>query len=394
MENKMKFSKILPVICSFFIMGIVDLIGTAINYVKVDFSLNDSTANVLSLSCFFCFLVWSVPTGLLMNRIGRKNTVLISFAFTLAGVLLPLCADGFALYMLAFTFIGVGNTMIQVALNPLLCDVVSKDRLTVSLTVGQLFKVISSWLGPNIAAWFALYALGWKYVFGVYAVATLAVALWLWITHIDEEKKWGRAEDSMTFVQVFSLLKDRKILCFFIGILILVGVDVGFSTTFPKFLVERCPEISDISSADQLKSYFYFIMRAAGAFVGSILMIRCSEHRFYLISSLLALAGLLMMLFCTSLTGLLVCTTLFALGYSNLFAMIFSFALKYLPAKANEISALLIVGVSGGCFAFLLGIISDITHSQWGAMAVLAVLWVYTVWLIKPVRKVEQNPLN
>lgn len=386
MENKKNFSKILPVICSFFIMGIVDLIGTAINYVKVDFSLNDSTANVLSLFCFFCFLVLSIPTGLLMNRIGRKNTVLISFAFTLAGVLLPLCVDRFALYMLAFTFIGVGNTMIQVALNPLLCNVVSKDRLTVSLTVGQLFKVVSSWLGPNVAAWFTLYAFGWKYVFGVYAVATLTVALWLWLTHIDEDVK---GKDPMTFVQVFSLLKDRKILCFFIGILVLVGVDVGFSTTFPKFLVERSPEISDISYADQLKSYFYFIMRAAGAFIGSIVLMRFSEDKFYLISSLLALSGLLMMLFCTSLAGLLICTTVFALGYSNLFAMIFSFALKYLPAKANEISALLIVGVSGGCFAFLLGIISDITHSQWEAMAVLAILWVYTVWLIKPVRKVE-----
>lgn len=386
MEYKMNFSKVLPVICSFFIMGIVDLIGTAINYVKVDFSLNDSTANILSLFCFFCFFVLSIPTGLLMNRIGRKNTVLISFVFTLIGVLLPLYVNKFALYVLAFTFIGIGNTMIQVALNPLLCNVVSKDKLTVSLTVGQLFKVISSWLGPNVAAWFALYALGWKYVFGVYAGVTLIIALWLWITHIEEDII---SKDSMTFMQVFSLLKDRKILYFFIGILILVGVDVGFSTTFPKFLLERCSEISDISYADQLKSYFYFIMRAVGAFIGSIILIRFPEYKFYLISSLLALLGLSIMLFCTSLVGLLISTIMFALGYSNLFAMIFSFAMRYLPTKANEISALLIVGVSGGCFAFLLGVISDITNSQWWAIAVLAILWIYTVWLIKPIHKLE-----
>lgn len=172
----------------------------------------------------------------------------------------------------------------------------------------------------------------------------------------------------------------------FIGILILVGVDVGFSTTFPKFLVERSLEISDVSYADQLKSYFYFIMRAIGAFIGSIVLMKFSEHKFYLISSILAFFGLLMMLFFTSLKGLLICTAVFALGYSNLFAMIFSFALKYVPNKANEISALLIVGVSGGCFAFLLGVISDIAHSQCGSMLVLSILWVYIIWLIKPIR--------
>ena len=65
----------------FFIMGFVDLVGIATSYVKSDFAgLSDSVVNMISLSCFLWFLVLSIPTGMLMNRIGRKNTVLLSFA--------------------------------------------------------------------------------------------------------------------------------------------------------------------------------------------------------------------------------------------------------------------------------------------------------------------------
>ena len=58
----------------FFIMGFVDIIGISTNYVKNDFShLTDSMVNLISLSCFFWFLVLSIPTGMLMNKIGRKK---------------------------------------------------------------------------------------------------------------------------------------------------------------------------------------------------------------------------------------------------------------------------------------------------------------------------------
>jgi fucose permease len=380
--QKNSLATILPVVFGFFIMGFVDLIGTAINYVKVDFGLNDTTANLLSLSCFLWFLVASIPTGFLMNRIGRKNTVLVSFLFTFAGLLLPWMAYDYTTVLIAFTLIGIGNTILQVALNPLVTNVVNRDKLTGSLTLGQFIKALSSWLGPNAAAWLAASAFGWKFVFPVFAVVSLLAALWLWVTRIregDSDKK------EISFAATFSLLKERKILLFFIGILVLVGVDVGLNATLPKYLVEKCPDIADIPQADQLKSYFYFIVRAFGAFLGGILLMKVSEKIFYAVSAALALTGLVAILFCDTQWGILASVVIIALGYSNLFAIIFSQALKHLPAKANEVSSLLIVGVSGGVIALLLGVVSDITHTQWAAMAILAVIWLYIIWLIKPI---------
>ncbi|MDR1980964.1 MAG: MFS transporter [Tannerellaceae bacterium] len=375
---------VLPVLFGFFIMGFVDLIGTAINYVKADFSLNDSMANLLALSCFFWFLVLSIPTGFLMNRVGRKNTVLISFLFTFSGLLIPWMVYNFTFILIAFALIGIGNTIIQVALNPLVSNVVAKEKLTGSLTLGQFIKALSSWLGPNVAAWLTITTLGWKFVFPVFALVSLLAAVWLWATHIDEET--GDRKE-VSFAATFSLLKNRKILLFFIGILVLVGVDVGLNATLPKYLMEKCADIADVSQADQLKSYFYFIVRALGAFLGGILLMKIPERKFYAISALLALVGLIGLLISHSQWSILASVVVIALGYSNLFAIIFSLALKELPEKANEISSLLIVGVSGGVIAQLLGVVSDTFHTQWAAIAILAVIWLYMIGLIRTINK-------
>ena len=383
--NKHSISAVLPVMFGFFIMGFVDLIGTAINYVKLDFSLNDSMANLLSLSCFLWFLILSIPTGILMNRYGRKNAVLISFFITLIGLVLPFFVYNFGMIIVAFMFIGIGNTIIQVALNPLVTNVVSKEKQTGTLTLGQFVKSIASWLGPNAAAWLAASALGWIYVFPIFGIVTLLACIWLWFTRIHE----SGTNESTSFGATFALLKDKKILMFFIVILILVGVDVGINATLPKYLIEKCPSITEISQADQLKSYYYFIAKALGAFLGGIILMKVSERIFYTISALLALAGLILLLFSSSQVSILAATVIIALGYANLFAIIFSFALKHLPQKANEISSLLIVGVSGGVIATLLGVVSDAFGTQWAAMMIVAIMWLYMIWLIKPVCEKE-----
>jgi fucose permease len=384
-QSNTSLAKVLPVIFGFFIMGFVDTIGTAINYVKVDFELNDTMANMLSLSCFFWFLVLSIPTGLLMNRIGRKNTVLISFIFTFVGLLVPWMVYDFYFVLVAFALIGIGNTIIQVALNPLVSNVVAKEKLTGSLTLGQFIKALSSWLGPNVAAWLAATTLGWKYLFPVFAVVSLLAAVWLWVTRIQEEDG-GKRE--ISFSATFTLLKNPKILLFFIGILVLVGVDVGLNATLPKYLMEKFPaDIASVSQADQLKSYYYFIVRALGAFLGGILLMKIPERKFYIVSVFLAFAGLVWLLFGHSLWSILAGVVIVALGYSNLFAIIFSLALKQVPEKANEISSLLIVGVSGGAIALLLGIVSDIFGTQWAAMAIVAAIWLYMIALIRTVNR-------
>lgn len=152
-NNSNSLAKLLPMMLCFFAMGFVDLVGIASNYVKADLNLTDSQANIFPSLVFFWFLIFSVPTGMLMNRIGRKKTVLLSLAVTFASLLLPVFGDGYALMLISFSLLGIGNALMQTSLNPLLSNVVSGERLASSLTFGQFVKAIASFLAPYIAMW-------------------------------------------------------------------------------------------------------------------------------------------------------------------------------------------------------------------------------------------------
>jgi len=375
-------SKALPVLFGFFIMGFVDVVGIATNYVKSDFGLTDSVANLLPMMVFLWFFVLSIPTGLLMNKIGRKKTVVVSMVFTFIAMLIPLLSYTFTTMLVTFALLGIGNTILQVSLNPLLTNVVKGDRLTSSLTWGQFIKAIASFLGPIIAG-FALTSLGnWKLLFPIFAFVTLLSTMWLYLTTIEEAPITGKTS---SFVECFSLLGDKVILLLFLGILMVVGVDVGLNTTIPKFLMERCNLlIADAGYGTSL----YFIARTTGAFVGAILLMKFSPRKFFIISMFVAIAAITVALFLSNLYALLVMIFLLGFAVANVFSIVFSAALQRKPERANEISGLMIMGVSGGAlFPWLMGVVSDSYQSQGAAFVVLLGLLCYLLFLAFSMKK-------
>lgn len=384
-NSKSTSAAILPVMFGFFIMGFVDIVGVATNYVKADFSMGDSIVNLISISCFLWFLLLSVPVGMLMNKIGRKKTVLISFIATAIAMVVPVFGYTFPMVLIAFALMGIGNTILQVALNPLVKSVVTEEKLTGTLTLGQFTKAISSFLGPILVAWFVGSTMGWKLVFPVYAGVSLLAMLWLAATPIKEEKI---ASSDISIGRTFSLLKDRYIILFFAAILVLVGVDVGMGITFPKLLQERCS--LPLEKAGMGNSV-YFLARTIGAFVGGIILMKFSERKFFIISAIVALLGLVGLLLVKDLVPVLAFVALFGLGYSNLFAIVFSLSMQRVPEKSNEVSALLIVGVSGGAIIPpVLGFITDSFGTQTSAVVALAIVWLYMLAIIPLVLKVKK----
>lgn len=91
-KQPFQYGKLIPVMLCFFAMGFVDLVGIASNYVKRDLALTDAQANIFPSLVFFWFLIFSVPTGMLMNHIGRKRTVVLSLVVTAVSLLLPVLA--------------------------------------------------------------------------------------------------------------------------------------------------------------------------------------------------------------------------------------------------------------------------------------------------------------
>ncbi len=366
-------AKLLPVMLCFFAMGFVDLVGIASNYVKADLGLTDSQANIFPSLVFFWFLIFSVPTGMLMNRIGRKKTVLLSLVVTFASLLLPVFGDGYALMLISFSLLGIGNALMQTSLNPLLSNIVSGERLASSLTFGQFVKAIASFLAPYIAMWGATQAIpslgmGWRVLFPIYMVVAVVAILWLSGTSIKEEREEGKPS---TFGECLALLGKPFILLSFIGIMCHVGIDVGTNTTAPKILMERLAlSLDEASFATSL----YFIFRTAGCLLGSVILQKIASRTFFGVSVLCMLAAMVGLFIFQDKMMIYVCIALIGFGNSNVFPIIFSQALLAMPQKQNEVSGLMIMGLFGGTvFPLAMGLASDAIGGQSGAVAVMTI---------------------
>lgn len=376
---------IVPVMFCFFAMGFVDLVGIASNYVKEDLALNDSTANILPSLVFFWFLIFSVPTGMLMNRIGRKNTVLLSLLVTLASLLMPLIDESFAVMLVAFSLLGIGNALMQTSLNPLISSIISGKHLASTLTFGQFIKAIASFLAPYLAMWGATAAMpsfgfGWKVLFAIYLVVGIAATLLLWATPIDEG---GQRDSASGFADCLRLLGKPVVLLSFVGIMCHVGIDVGSNTTAPKILMERLGmTLNEAAFATSL----YFIFRTVGCLTGSFIL-RVMNHRaFFTVSILMMALSMAGLAFGTSEAMLYTAIALVGYGNSNVFSLVYSQALLSVPDRQNEVSGLMIMGLFGGTvFPLLMGFAAD-AAGQTGAVAVMAVGVVYLLTFIKNIK--------
>lgn len=384
MGRRTSLLQMVPVMLCFFAMGFVDLVGTASNYVQKDLGLTDSQANLFPSLVFFWFLIFSVPTGMLMNRIGRKRTVLLSLAVTAVSLIIPMTGDGYMTMLISFSLLGIGNAIMQTSLNPLVTNLIGSDRLASTLTFGQFVKAIASFLAPIIAAWGAttylpVFGLGWRVLFVIYAAVSILSVAVLGATPIVEE----RPDKASGIGECLKLLGRPFILLCFLGIVCHVGIDVGTNTTAPKILMERLAlPLEEAGFATGI----YFIFRTAGCFLGAFALRSISPRLFFGISVALMLIGMIILMASDSLMALYSGIAMIGFGNSNVFSVIFAQALTASPDEKNEVSGLMIMGLFGGTvFPLAMGYAADAV-GQIGAIAVMTVGAAYLLYYTIKIR--------
>lgn len=371
-NNKLNYGKLLPVLFAFFAMGFVDLVGIATNYVKVDFNLSDTMANMFPSMVFFWFLIFSVPTGVMMNKIGRRNTVLVSLVVTALSLIIPVFDFAYTFWgmLLSFSLLGIGNAIMQVSLNPLVSNIVTGKQLASTLTFGQFVKAIASFIAPIIAAWAATTFGDWKILFPIFATISIIAVLLLGVTSIQESKG-----ETTSFGQCFSLLGNKFVLLSFIGIMCHVGIDVGTNVTAPKILMERLGESLETAG---FATSVYFLFRTIGCFSGTFILAKVSARMFFVIGVVCMILGMGGLTFAANQSLIYVCVALIGFGNSNIFPIIFSQAMLHLPDSKNAVSGLMIMGLFGGTvFPLLMGLATDSIGSQLGAVVVMLICILY-----------------
>lgn len=381
-SKKIELRKMFPVLMSFIVMGFVDIIGVATNYVKKDFELTEFIAQFLPMMVLLWFFILSVPAGVLQDKYGKRNMLNIGMVIQAVGLGLPFLHYSFPMMFASFILLGIGNTIIQVSANPLLQDVTPPDKLASLMSTSQFVKAIISFLGPIITAKICFNIFGdWKLVLAIYGITSLMAAIWLSTTSIQESKPDRKPA---TFTSCFGLLRNRFIAFMALSIFLLVGTEVGINTNIANILIAKFGIPLETAA---LGISFFFAGETISRLLGAVILNWIKPRLLLLLIAILSLAGIAGIFVSPTHTAAFASVFIIGLGAGNMFPIIFTLSLAKMPERANEISGLLIMSVSGGAFIpLLMGYVST-TFGSVTSIGVVGICMLYILFVSFYIRK-------
>ncbi len=374
MKQRISPMLMMPVFASFYVMGFVDLVGMATGYVKEDFQLSDSLAQLLPSMVFLWFALLSIPTGIFQDRRGKKFTASLGIGLTAIGLIIPFVHYSFFTSIIGFMIIGIGNSILQVAANPLLLDISSDESKAANLSLSQFIKASAAMLGPIITAALVNFTGNWKLIFPIYALISVLSVIWLSAQKIEESKSDKKAA---TFRSVLSLFRIPFVAIMVLSTFLMVGFDVGINSNIASFLKSKF-DISLESASFGISFYFASLM--VGRFAGAFLLRKVNPDRFLIWSVIISLLGLTGIILSDNLVLTRIMIMVAGIGFSNTFPIVFAKIVEHMPEYANELSSLIILSVIGGAvIPPVMGLVSDRVGVT-ASMFVLVVCMLYVLF--------------
>jgi FHS family L-fucose permease-like MFS transporter len=361
----------LPVFLAFLAMGFGDAVGPFVSLAKDEFHLSTAVASLIPFVGFSMFGLLSVPVGVFQDKRGKKFVLLMGLLVALAGLLsASFGISSFPLFLVAILFLGAGAAILQVAGNPIMRDVSEEGMFARNLTFGQFVKAIGSLSGPLIPVIAARYfGASWKVIFPIYAVALLVTVLAVSALRVPRQESEHKAA---TFGSCLALLKNGYVLAMVMAIFLYVGAEVCVSSGIPLFLKEQYR--IDVNKLGLLGTGLFFAALTVGRLCGGVALNWMAPRKFFLVTCGASILGLLGLL-APNATVAAASFVLAGLGFANIFPLVFSLAVESMPARANELSGLMVTAIVGGALLPpLMGFVADHATVQVSFLVPLAAI--------------------
>lgn len=364
---------LMPVLAGFFIMGFCDVVAPVSARIAADYPPEEQAAvSFLPSMVFLWFLLLSTPLAALMNRIGRKATTQIGYLLTFAGLMTPWIAGPecpLGWYFAGFGLLGIGNTAIQVAVNPLLATIVPAERMTSYLTTGQIFRNCSLLLFAPIVTVCAASLGSWRLLLPLYAALTVAGGVWLQLTSVPEPERRGGTAGA---ADCFRLFRNRTVAVCAVGVGCFIAADVGIG-----FIAARLIDHPD----SILTTTGFYACRIVGTLAGAWLLVRISDVKYLQGNMLAALALCAALLFVRAGWAIYALVGLMGFTLACVFATLYAVATKRAPGQANEVAGLMILMIAAGALPGpAIGAIARLAGDiRYGLLFVMACVG-YLVW--------------
>jgi len=158
-SRQQNYSFALTVLTSlFFMWGFITCLNDIlIPHLKQVFTLNYTQVMLIQFSFFTAYAIVSIPAGILVEKIGYKNGIVIGLVTAGIGCLLFYPAAGYQSYIMflgALFILASGITLLQVAANPYVAILgkpeTASSRLNLSQAVNSLGHTIAPYFGSLI----------------------------------------------------------------------------------------------------------------------------------------------------------------------------------------------------------------------------------------------------
>lgn len=365
---------VLLVFLIFFVISfLTNILGPLVPDIISGFRLSLALAGFLPFAFFVAYGVTSIPGGMLLERFREKPVLLAAFALAFAGSLLFATRPTFTVALASLFLIGIGMTLLQVAINPLLRAAGGEEHFAFNSVVGQLVFGAASFLSPFVysslvrrmgeadraagddGALVGFLAsrvpadLPWVSLYWVFAAVTLAMLALLAAIRLPrfELKADERAGAWATHRE---LLRSRTVWLYFLGIFCYVGSEQGVANWISKFL-ETYHGVDPRAGGARAVALFWGLL-TAGCLLGLVLL-KLYDCRKVLIgftaAAITSLAVALLGPASASYGGFV------AVGFclSVMWSVIFSLALNSVERHHGSFSGILCTGIVGGAFVSL-----------------------------------------
>ncbi len=369
---------VLLIMFIFFVISfLTNIIGPLVPEVIKGFSVSKGMAGLLNFSFFIAYGVMSIPAGMLTEKYKEKKVLTVAFILATIGAFLFSFVPLFPVYLISLFMIGLGMSILQVAINPLLRVSGGEENFAFTSVLAQLFFGGASYLSPLLYSYlvtnldagntsnFLLSALNsvvpanlkWVSIYWIFAIISIAMVFVVLVVKfpkvdLNEDEKVGN------FSTIKELLKNKYVVLFFFGIFAYVGTEQGVASWISKFLEDYHGMNAAVEGATAT-SWFWGLL-TIGCFLGLGLLKLIDSKivlRIFVIAAMISLATAL-----TTSSGRTAYIAFIAVGFfaSVMWSVVFSLALNSISSNHGAFSGILCSGILGGAVVpLIVGVLGD-----------------------------------
>ncbi|MGD0528165.1 MAG: sugar MFS transporter [Polyangiaceae bacterium] len=352
-------------IALFFAIGFLTCLNDVVlPHLKSVFELDYTRAALVQFSFFAAYFAVSAPAGLLIRRLGYKRAIVVGLGAAAAGCLgfYPAAAwRSYGLFLGALFVLASGFTLLQVAANPYVAVLGSRETASSRLTLTQAFNSVGTTVAPLVGAWLILPSIAAtpsassvQVPYLAFAGILVAFAVTLALLRLPDARP---TTDGATKA-VGGAWSHGPLVFGAVGIFLYVGAEVSIGSFLVSFL--RDPAIGGIDAHGAARSMsLYWGGAMIGRFVGAAALRTWKPRHVLAVFAAFAFA---LVLTTVASSGHVAMVAILAVGLFNsiMFPTIFTLAIDGLGERTEQGSGILCMAIVGGAILPVLqGAVAD-----------------------------------